>query len=66
VCLDGAWSEAAAGAYALIPGGTPHTFENRGAERTGFITFNAPGGFEERMSGIAAALSAEDLRLDRT
>ncbi len=63
VCLDGVWSEAAAGTYAIIPGGTPHTFENRGAERAGFISFNAPGGFEDRMPDIAAALSAEDLAL---
>ena len=63
LCLDGTWSEAAAGSYAIIPGGTPHTFENRGTERAGFISFNTPGGFEERMADIAAALSAEDLAL---
>jgi quercetin dioxygenase-like cupin family protein len=63
LCIGEAWSEAPRGGYALIPGGTPHTFENRGSARTGFIAFNTPGGFEESMDGIAAALSAEDLRL---
>jgi mannose-6-phosphate isomerase-like protein (cupin superfamily) len=58
-----AWSDAPAGAYAVIPGGTPHSFENRGSVPSGFISFNAPGGFEEHMHGIAAALSAEDLSL---
>jgi quercetin dioxygenase-like cupin family protein len=63
LCIGEVWSEAPQGSYALIPGGTPHTFENRGSARAGFISFNTPGGFEERMDGIAAALSSEDLRL---
>ncbi len=66
VCLDEEWSQLKAGSYAVIPGGTPHNFENRGSERTGFIAFTTPGGFEKRMpgpDGIAAALAAEDLRL---
>jgi len=58
-----AWSEAPAGSYAIIPGGTPHSFENRGSVASGFISFNTPGGFEARMDGIAAALSVEDLSL---
>jgi mannose-6-phosphate isomerase-like protein (cupin superfamily) len=58
-----AWCDAPAGSYAVIPGGTPHSFENRGSIRSGFISFNTPGGFEDRMDGIAAALSAEDLAL---
>ena len=61
-----AWSHLKAGAYVLIPGGTPHSFENRGEAQTGFISFNAPGGFERKMSDIVAALSAEDLRLPGT
>jgi len=28
--------------------------------RAGFISLNRPGGFEERMDGIAEALTAED------
>jgi quercetin dioxygenase-like cupin family protein len=63
VCIDGAWSHAAQGSYVVLPGGTPHTFENRGDEPAGFMSFNAPGGFEARMPDIAAALSAEDLRI---
>src|ERR1700761_4315871 len=59
VLLDGDWSEAGKGAYILIPGGAPHSFENRGTVAAGFISFNSPGGFEERMPDIAEALSAE-------
>jgi mannose-6-phosphate isomerase-like protein (cupin superfamily) len=57
------WRDAANRSYVVIPGGTPHTFENRGSVPTGFISFNSPGGFEARMADIAAALSSEDLEL---
>jgi len=57
------WSQAAKGTYVVIPGGTPHNFENRGAVSAGFIAFNSPGGFEEKMPSIESALAAEDLRL---
>ena len=57
------WSDLAAGSYVIIPGGTPHDFENRSAAPAGFISFNAPGGFETRMADIAPFLAAEDLRL---
>lgn len=63
VWVSDRWSDLAKGAYVLIPGETPHDFENRGAERAGFIAFTAPGGFEARMPDIAEALGAEDLRL---
>ncbi|MGH7023660.1 MAG: cupin domain-containing protein [Caulobacteraceae bacterium] len=63
VLLGDRWLDAAAGAYAVIPAGTPHSFENRGSVRAGFIAFTSPGGFEENMPGITAALGAEDLRL---
>lgn len=63
VQLNDAWSEAPQGSYILIPGGTPHGFENRGFVRTGFISFNAPGGFEERMQHIAPALASTDLSM---
>ena len=56
------------GGYVIIPGGAAHNFENRGAVKAGFISLNTPGGFEARMEGgdgIAAALGAEDLRLDQ-
>jgi mannose-6-phosphate isomerase-like protein (cupin superfamily) len=55
------WSVLDQGGYALIPGGTPHDFQNRGAVRAGFISLNTPGGFEEDMPGIAAALGGMDL-----
>jgi len=57
------WSDAATGSTILIPGGTPHDFANRGAVRSGFLSFNVPGGFEERMPDIAAALGSEDLAM---
>jgi quercetin dioxygenase-like cupin family protein len=63
VCVNEDWSHLRSGSYVVIPGGTPHTFENQGCERTGFISFNSSGGFEQKMPGIAAALGAEDLRL---
>lgn len=63
VCLDGEWSDAASGSYIVIPGDTPHDFQNRGAVPAGFIAFNAPGGFEADMADIAPYLAAEDLRL---
>ena len=63
VRLDDDWRDAANGSYVVIPGRTPHTFENRGSVPTGFISFNSPGGFEARMADIAAALSSEDLEL---
>jgi len=64
--IDGTWSRLEKGGYAVIPGGVPHDFQNRETVRSGFISFNAPGGFEPRMAGadgIAASLAAEDLRL---
>ena len=65
LAIDEQWSVLDQGGYALIPGGTPHDFANEGTERVGFITLNTPGGFEDRMPGIAEALGAEDLRIDR-
>jgi len=61
--VDGEQLDLPQGGYALVPGGAPHTLENRGTVRAGFISFNSPGGCEEKMPDIAAALSAEDLRL---
>lgn len=52
VSLDGVWCDAAAGSYVVIPGGTRHTFENRGATRSGIISFNTPGGFERQAHPI--------------
>lgn len=61
--VDGEWSHLPHGSYVIIPGGTPHNFENQGSEPSGFIAFTSPGGFEESMADIATALSAEDLSL---
>jgi quercetin dioxygenase-like cupin family protein len=61
--LNDEWSHITQGAYAVIPGGTPHTFENQGSVPAGFIAFNSPGGFEAKMADIAPALASEDLRL---
>ena len=54
--VAGEWFHAERGSYALIPGGTPHDFENRGSERCGFISLNAPGGFEDQMAMIVPYL----------
>lgn len=53
VLVDAEWIEASAGSFVLVPGGTTHDFENRGAERAGMINISAPGGFEQKMPGIA-------------
>ena len=50
--IDGERTDVRRGGYALIPGGTPHDFENRGQQECGFIVINAPGGFEQMMPGI--------------
>src|SRR5579862_4360742 len=50
--IDGEWTEATRGCCALIPGGLPHNFENRGEEECGFLNVNTPGGFEEDLPGI--------------
>lgn len=52
IAIDGEWSHAVRGSYALIPGGTPHYFENHGSVRCGFISLNVPGGFELKLPGI--------------
>jgi mannose-6-phosphate isomerase-like protein (cupin superfamily) len=57
------WSHVTKGAYVVIPGGTPHAFENQGSVAAGFISFNSPGGFEARMADIAPALASADLRM---
>lgn len=57
------WFQVPGGGYVVIPGGTPHDFENRGPAKAEFIAFTSPGGFEEDMPDIASALGAEDLRM---
>jgi mannose-6-phosphate isomerase-like protein (cupin superfamily) len=53
VMVGAEWFEATAGALVLVPGDTPHDFENRTDERAGMLNVSAPGGFEEKMPGIA-------------
>jgi mannose-6-phosphate isomerase-like protein (cupin superfamily) len=52
--IDGERTDAPRGSYALIPGGVPHDFENHGAEECGFISINAPGGFERKLPELVA------------
>lgn len=59
--LGADWRELPQGSYVMIPGGTPHTFENRGSVRTGFISFNTPGGFERQAQPIANWLAENPL-----
>lgn len=50
--IDGVWHDCEKGAYTLIPGGTPHDFQNRSDVKAGFISFNVGGGFENELPGI--------------
>ena len=59
--VDGDRFAAERGSYVLIPGGTTHTFENRSGARAGFISFNAPGGFEDQAQPIADWLARSPL-----
>ena len=61
IVIDGEWSHAVRGSYALIPGGTPHNFENRDNQRCGFISINVPGGFELVMPRIVQWFAANPL-----
>jgi len=54
LCIDGARKEAPRGSYVLIPGGTPHDFENRGTVECGFLCINRPAGFERKMPELVA------------
>jgi hypothetical protein len=45
----------------LIPGGTAHDVENRGATRSGFISINVPGGFENKMPHIVRTFTDNPL-----
>lgn len=59
--INGEWSHAVRGSYALIPGGTPHNFENHGNVRCGFISLNVPGGFELAIPNIVQWFAANPL-----
>jgi mannose-6-phosphate isomerase-like protein (cupin superfamily) len=53
VMVGGRWVDAPAGSFVLVPGGTPHDFENRTGSRAGMLNVSAPGDFEARMPSIA-------------
>lgn len=53
VFVNDRWVEARKGAFILVPGGTPHDFENRTDARAGVLNFSIPGGFEDDMPPIA-------------
>ncbi len=52
VSLDGTRSHCSKGSFILIPGGTPHDFENRSQARAGILSFNNKSGFEKQMPSI--------------
>jgi mannose-6-phosphate isomerase-like protein (cupin superfamily) len=52
--------EAGPGTFACIPPGEPHTFSNRSQAPVRFLNFNTPGGFEEYMRELAAAMSSSE------
>lgn len=54
VMVGDRWVDAAAGSIVLVPGGTPHDFQNRTDARAGMLNVSAPGDFEQHMPGIAA------------
>ena len=53
VLVDTECIEASTGSFVLVPGDVTHDFENRGSQRAGMLDVSAPGGFEQRMPGIA-------------
>jgi hypothetical protein len=59
--IDGEWTEATRGCYAVIPGDIPHDFENRGFEECGSISINAPASFEEMMPHIVKRFAEHPL-----
>ena len=58
--VGGAWTDAPAGSFVLVPGGEPHDFRNRTDRRAGMLNVSAPGRFEEHMPGIADWFRARD------
>jgi len=51
--VGGAWIDAPKGSLVIAPGGMPHDFENRTAQRAGALNLSVPGDFEPHMAGIA-------------
>jgi len=59
--IDDERTDAPRGSYAVIPGGVRHDFENHGESECGFISINAPAGFEQMMPGIVEWLGKNPL-----
>jgi mannose-6-phosphate isomerase-like protein (cupin superfamily) len=64
--VGGRWIDAPKGSLVIAPGGTPHDFENRTAERAGALNFSVPGDFEPNMAGIAEWFRARTAADSRT
>jgi mannose-6-phosphate isomerase-like protein (cupin superfamily) len=64
--VGGAWIDAPKGSLVIAPGGTPHDFENRTAERAGALNVSVPGEFEPHMQGIAEWFRARSAAESRT
>jgi quercetin dioxygenase-like cupin family protein len=52
--VDGAWRDAPAGTFVLVPGGATHDFENRSDAPASVFNVSVPGEFEQHMPGIVA------------
>ena len=55
VVLEDGEAAVGAGAYALVPPGTPHTFSNPSGGAVRMLNLMAPGGFEQYLKEMAAA-----------
>jgi mannose-6-phosphate isomerase-like protein (cupin superfamily) len=64
--LGEAWIDAPKGSLVIAPGGMPHDFENRTAERAGVLNVSVPGDFEPAMEGIAEWFRARPPAESRT
>ena len=64
--VGGAWIDAPKGSLVIAPGGTPHDFENRTAQRAGALNLSVPGDFEPHMDGIAEWFRARSAAASRT
>jgi mannose-6-phosphate isomerase-like protein (cupin superfamily) len=66
IFVGGEWFEAPKGSLVIAPGGTPHDFENRTAQRAGFLNMSVPGDFEPELEGIAEWFRARSAAESRT
>jgi mannose-6-phosphate isomerase-like protein (cupin superfamily) len=55
VLVEGRPRQLKAGAFALVPPGSVHTFANRSGARARVLNLMAPGGFEQYLKEVAAA-----------